>query len=90
MRMRALVAGRRRVKYMALVCVVSVIYDSFYSCSHTHRNVQCYDTVEGAQCGQCPVGYDGDGRQCQPKSGCHTNPCATGMMVPMLAVKQQP
>lgn len=42
------------------------------------RNVQCYDTVEGAQCGNCPGGYEGDGRQCQLKNMCHNSPCATG------------
>lgn len=43
-----------------------------------NRNVQCYDTVEGAQCGDCPVGYSGNGRQCTLLNACHSNPCASG------------
>lgn len=42
------------------------------------RNVQCYDTVEGAQCGPCPSGYEGDGKTCTQQNMCHNNPCASG------------
>lgn len=42
--------------------------------------VQCSDTVEGAQCGQCPQGYEGDGKVCQQRrSACQDNPCAAGI-----------
>lgn len=41
--------------------------------------VQCSDTVEGAQCGPCPHGYEGDGKTChQRRNPCHENPCASG------------
>lgn len=41
--------------------------------------VRCYDTVEGAQCGLCPGGYEGDGRQCQRRSACHAASCYPGV-----------
>lgn len=44
-----------------------------------HSGVQCSDTVEGAHCGPCPHGYEGDGKTChQRRNPCHENPCASG------------
>lgn len=42
--------------------------------------VHCYDTVEGAQCGPCPSGYEGDGKNCvQDRNPCDDSPCAAGI-----------
>lgn len=41
--------------------------------------VQCYDTVDGAQCAECPTGYVGDGRTCSMRNVCERNPCHSGV-----------
>lgn len=56
----------------------ATVYFTFYFYFFC-RNVQCYDTVEGAQCGPCPSGYDGDGRSCSRKDPCYAEPCAPGI-----------
>lgn len=42
------------------------------------RGVQCHDTVNGAQCDSCPVGYEGDGRTCTLRNPCLDTPCPSG------------
>lgn len=41
--------------------------------------VECHDTHEGARCGPCPRGYEGDGKQCHTRNACVDEPCAPGM-----------
>lgn len=51
----------------------------FLSLLFSLSGVSCSDTVEGAQCGPCPHGYEGDGKTChQRRNPCHDNPCASG------------
>lgn len=61
-----------------------VIFKFFYDCdfhnSSIFREVECYDTVEGAQCGNCPSGYTGDGRNCALINACQSDPCPTGII----------
>lgn len=45
---------------------------------YSFSGVQCYDTVEGAQCGPCPTGYEGDGKSCRRQDICNESPCAPG------------
>lgn len=42
------------------------------------RGVQCRDTITGAQCEGCPVGYEGDGRTCSLRNACLDGPCPSG------------
>ncbi|CAH0392455.1 unnamed protein product [Bemisia tabaci] len=53
--------------------------DILERCDFCRPGVQCYDTVEGFQCGSCPNGYSGDGRHCKPRGGCDLNPCHHGV-----------
>lgn len=52
----------------------------YYFCliSKQCSGVQCYDTIDGAQCGPCPTNYEGDGRQCHMRNACIDEPCAPG------------
>lgn len=47
--------------------------------NHLVLGVRCYDTVEGAQCGPCPQGYDGDGRSCTRRQTCQQGSCYPGV-----------
>lgn len=42
------------------------------------RGVQCHDTLNGAQCDACPIGYEGDGRTCSKHNPCVDGPCPSG------------
>lgn len=44
----------------------------------TYRGVQCHDSESGAQCGPCPLGYEGDGRSCTKRNPCLNGPCPSG------------
>lgn len=61
-----------QVSHKFIFLVFSYILDLF-------RDVECFDTVEGAQCGTCPSGYSGDGRNCELLNACLSNPCPTGI-----------
>lgn len=50
----------------------------FFLAFFSHRGVQCHDTVSGAQCDACPLGYDGDGRTCTKRNPCLDSPCPSG------------
>lgn len=56
---------------------------------YSNREVECYDTVEGAQCGDCPSGFSGDGRTCTVVNGCQNDPCPTGIYTRSVVVFQK-
>lgn len=58
--------------YISLSLTLSVCLGLFC------RGVQCHDTVNGAQCDSCPVGYEGDGRTCTLRNPCLETPCPSG------------
>lgn len=44
------------------------------------RGVECRDTDEGAVCGLCPSGYDGNGKMCDVRRNiCADQPCDEGL-----------
>ncbi|CAL4094625.1 unnamed protein product, partial [Meganyctiphanes norvegica] len=44
-----------------------------------HPGVPCTPGPGGAQCGNCPRGFIGDGRDCRPGITCADRPCAPGV-----------
>ena len=54
-----------------------------YSCgspsSPCFPGAECRDTPDGPQCGRCPRGYVGDGRNCKPGITCEDRPCYPGV-----------
>ena len=47
-------------------------------CNVPITGATCTDTQRGAQCGDCPAGYTGDGQRCRPEDACRANPCFPG------------
>lgn len=45
-----------------------------------NRGVPCHDTMTGAQCDPCPMGYEGDGRSCTKRNPCLDGPCPSGKL----------
>ncbi|XP_078314791.1 thrombospondin-3-like [Crassostrea virginica] len=43
------------------------------------QDVICQNTSRGFQCGDCPIGYSGDGVTCVPKITCQNDPCYPGV-----------
>ena len=44
--------------------------------------VRCVDTEEGFRCGNCPIGYNGDGITCRRHTTCSDRPCFPGNIYP--------
>jgi len=53
--------------------------DVLENCEACKPSSPCIDEERGAQCGGCPVGYIGDGKQCVPENACSNNPCFPGV-----------
>lgn len=47
-----------------------------------YAGVECRQTSRGIECGPCPRGYEGDGRDCRRIDYCKYNPCAPGTSAP--------
>lgn len=44
-----------------------------------HPGVECTVTPEGAECGPCPVGMEGNGTHCTDVDECTVKPCHMGV-----------
>lgn len=53
--------------------------DVLENCEACKPRATCTDTQRGAQCGDCPAGYTGDGQRCRPEDACRANPCFPGV-----------
>lgn len=45
------------------------------------KDVVCEDTSQGFRCGECPVGFTGDGITCAPRITCENDPCYPGNLI---------
>lgn len=61
-----------------ICCLPCLLFSLLLFLMSLYREVECYDTVEGAQCGPCPTGYSGNGRSCTLLNACQSNPCPSG------------
>uniref|UniRef100_F6TNY6 Trhombospondin Bi n=1 Tax=Ciona intestinalis TaxID=7719 RepID=F6TNY6_CIOIN len=41
-----------------------------------HPGVECMDTPDGFQCGECPIGFHGNGSLCEDIDECLNDPCS--------------
>ncbi|XP_055525385.1 cartilage oligomeric matrix protein-like [Wyeomyia smithii] len=53
----------------------------FCSADLCFKGVACIGSPNGSEplCGLCPIGYDGDGRNCSKRNECLKNPCFAGV-----------